>query len=121
MRKGRILICQRARTGPYPLQWEFPGGKLEAGESEPEALARELHEELGLRLSSADVGPLFARVGYDYPRTGRVELAVYRVPDGGAEPENRVFECIRWERPAVLSSYDFLPADRPLLPRLLNL
>ncbi len=118
MRQGRVLICQRARSGPYPLQWEFPGGKLEAGETEPEALARELREELGLGLTPGQIGPLVTRLRHEYPRTGAVELAFYRVPDAGSEPRNLIFESILWELPAGLASYDFLPADRPVLSML---
>ncbi|MGH9486813.1 MAG: (deoxy)nucleoside triphosphate pyrophosphohydrolase [Terriglobales bacterium] len=117
-RDGRVLICQRARSGPYPLLWEFPGGKLEAGESEPQALARELEEELGLQLRPEQIGALVARLRHRYPRTGTVELAFYEVPDAGGEPRNRVFEAMAWERVPALSSYDFLPADQPLLGML---
>lgn len=115
-RDGKILICQRAAAGRHGLRWEFPGGKVEAGESEPEALARELDEELGLQIAPEHIGPLVARLQHRYADCA-VELAFYEVA-ATAEPENRVFACIRWEAPQALAAYDFLEADLPLLPRL---
>ncbi|MGH9519107.1 MAG: NUDIX domain-containing protein, partial [Terriglobales bacterium] len=77
LRRGdHILICQRSRSGAMPLRWEFPGGKLEGGESEPDALRRELREELGI---VAKPGRLLARVRHTYAETGTLELAFYEV------------------------------------------
>lgn len=114
-RQGRILVCQRARGGAMPLQWEFPGGKLEPGEDERAALRRELREELGVEVR---IGRLFARVRHAYAAGPEVELAVYEVSLQAGEPRNRVFEQIVWELPDRLSTYDFLAADRPLLELL---
>lgn len=120
-RHGKILICQRSRTGPHPLRWEFPGGKIEPGETEVEALVRELGEELALVVRPEEVGRLLTRFEYQYPRSGSFELAFYEIADCTGEATNRIFEAIRWEAPEALSSYDFLEADRPLLPLLANL
>ncbi|TAN22105.1 MAG: (deoxy)nucleoside triphosphate pyrophosphohydrolase [Acidobacteria bacterium] len=119
-RDGKILICQRAAAGRHPLRWEFSGGKVEAGETEPEALARELAEELALRIGPEQIGPLVARLQHRYGELA-VELAFYAVAAPAAEPQNRVFAAIRWEAATSLEAYDFLEADRPLLPRLAKL
>lgn len=111
-RDGRILICRRASGDSHPGKWEFPGGKIEAGEAPEEALARELEEELGVR---ARVGPQVAHVHFGYPGGRGVELLFYRVLGFEGEPRNRVFGEIRWERREALSKYDFLEADRPLV------
>jgi 8-oxo-dGTP diphosphatase len=107
-REGKVLICQRRRRDSHPLRWEFPGGKVEAGESEQSALAREINEELGI---SARIGPLIARVSYTYAGRDPVELAFFSVKDFEGEPANLVFEQILWEKRANLAGYDFLEAD----------
>ncbi len=113
-REGRVLICQRAEGVRHAGRWEFPGGKVEAGESEAEALARELREELGIE---AAAGALLLRVRHDYGE-GELEIAFYEAAIEAGEPENRVFAAIAWERPEALAGYAFLDADRPLLRRL---
>lgn len=114
-RDRHILICQRSRSGAMPLRWEFPGGKVEAEESEPDALRRELREELGIE---ARPGRLLARVRHAYPESGVLELAFYEVRHFVGEPVNRVFEQVAWELPSRFDTYDFLPADRPVLDLL---
>lgn len=109
---GRILICRRAERDSHPGKWEFPGGKIERGETPQEALARELEEELGIR---ARIGPQTAYARYCYGRSLSVELLFYRVLDFEGECENRTFGEIRWESPSALPDYDFLEADRPLV------
>jgi mutator protein MutT len=112
-RGGRVLICQRA-GGRHAGRWEFPGGKVEAGESEPAALARELREELGIE---AEAGALLLRLHHDYGE-GELELAFYEAALRAGEPENRVFAAIAWERVEALAGYAFLEADAPLLRQL---
>lgn len=119
-RDGKILICQRSPAGRHPLRWEFPGGKVEANETEPQALARELAEELGLEIAPEQIGPLRARLQHRYPER-TVELAFYEVTAPVAEPQNRIFAAVCWAAPETLGAYDFLEADRPLLPRLAKL
>jgi len=116
-RDGQILICQRSRTQVQALRWEFPGGKMEAGESESAALVRELREELGVE---AQVGELIKRVNYRYSETGWLDLAFYAVAAFVGEPVNRVFEQVRWVRPAEMADFDFLEADRPILSLLMG-
>lgn len=110
-RDGRVLICQRSRGQVQPLRWEFPGGKVEAGESEVAALEREVWEELGV---VARCGALVFRLRYRYAETGELELAFYEMTWSG-EVENRVFEQIVWEEAGRLGGYDFLEADRPVV------
>ena len=107
-RAGRILICQRRPGDPHPLKWEFPGGKLEAGETPMDALRRELEEELGI---SARIGEEITRYEYCYPGKQPILLIFYRVADFSGEPRNRIFQQILWETAARLPEYDFLEGD----------
>ena len=111
-REGRVLICQRKADQAHPLQWEFPGGKVEAGESPEAALVRELSEELGI-----EAGPVsqIARYEFTYPGKIPILLIFLAVSDWRGEPENRIFERIVWEARTKLRSYDFLEGDRPFL------
>ena len=94
------------------LQWEFPGGKIESGESPEQALARELDEELGIR---AVIGPPVTRIRHNYRHGGAVDLQFFAVHEFSGEIENRIFEQVRWTRLEDLPGYDFLAADRGLI------
>ncbi|HET9785299.1 MAG TPA: (deoxy)nucleoside triphosphate pyrophosphohydrolase [Terriglobales bacterium] len=118
LRRGAaVLICQRG-AGRFAGKWEFPGGKCEAGESEPEALRRELREELGIE---SEVGRLFARVQHRYEH-GEVEIAFYEIAAFAGEPQDAatppLFAAMEWAAPARLGTYDFLAADLPVLELL---
>lgn len=115
VRDGKILICQRAATGAFPLKWEFPGGKVEGGEEPAAALARELREELGIR---ATVGPEVARIRHAYLGGPEVELLFFSVPAFTGEPVNQGFAALEWAPLASLPAYDFLEADRTLTARI---
>ena len=112
LRDGKLLICQRTRHQPMPLKWEFPGGKIEAGEQPAEALRRELEEELGIR---ARIGEEVTRLRHDYKKGGAVELQFFRVQEYAGEIENLVFREVRWVERAELPQFDFLEADRTLV------
>src|SRR5512140_3813025 len=114
VRRGEdILVTRRPDRPGKPGQWEFPGGKVEAGEAEPEALRRELREELGC---DADVGELLLRHRHRYPDLD-VELAFYRCTLApGVEPAPIGVSEIAWAAPGTLGRYDFLEADRAVLP-----
>ncbi len=114
-RDGRILICQRLRTDSHPLKWEFPGGKVESGESPAAALQRELEEELA---TQAHIGREIGRSTHRYEGRPPFVLVFYDVTDFQGEPENRVFERILWEKPERLPDYDFLEADAGFVRRL---
>jgi 8-oxo-dGTP diphosphatase len=107
-RDGRILIGQRKDLGHHPLKWEFPGGKLEPGETPEAALIRELQEELGIH---ARINRELMRYEYQYPGRSRILLIFYRVVDFEGEPQNLDFDQIRWEQPELLRNYDFLEGD----------
>lgn len=106
------MICQRRRGTRFELDWEFPGGKVEAGEGERACLERELREELGIE---TEIGGLVARVRHRYPETPELELAFYEVARFKGEPTNRIFEAIAWVHPKDLGSYKFLAADCAVL------
>ncbi|HUO59249.1 MAG TPA: (deoxy)nucleoside triphosphate pyrophosphohydrolase [Candidatus Acidoferrales bacterium] len=110
-----ILICQRRADQTFPLQWEFPGGKVEPGEQFPAALVRELDEELGIR---ADVGRRVAVVRHTY-QTGRaVELHFFHIERFERELENRIFEQICWQPREGITQFEFLEADRGVVRQL---
>jgi 8-oxo-dGTP diphosphatase len=112
VRGGEVLICQRRADQPMALQWEFPGGKLEPGESAEQALARELDEELGIQ---ATIGPLVTRIRHNYRNGGAVDLQFFSVREFSGEIENRIFAQLVWSPLERLPEYDFLPADRGLV------
>jgi 8-oxo-dGTP diphosphatase len=112
VRGGEVLIGQRRPDQPMALQWEFPGGKIEAGESPEQALARELTEELGIQ---AMVGPRVTRIRHNYRHGGAVDLQFFAVNEFAGEIENRIYNQVRWVRVEDLPEYDFLAADRGLI------
>ena len=107
-RDGRILICRRTPEQSHPLKWEFPGGKVEPGESPAEALARELEEELGITRAA---GEEIDRYEFAYPGKSPILLIFIRVTGFRGEPRNLIFHEIRWEPPDRLSSFDFIEGD----------
>jgi 8-oxo-dGTP diphosphatase len=112
VRGGEVLIGQRRPDQPMAMQWEFPGGKIEAGESAEQALARELHEELGIQ---ATVGQRVTRIRHNYRHGGAVDLQFFAVNEFTGEIENRIFHQLRWVKLEDLPGYDFLAADRGLI------
>ena len=107
-----VLICQRKADQPMRLKWEFPGGKIEAGESSEDALARELDEELGIK---AVIGPRVARIRHKYRNGGTIDLQFFVVREFSGALENRIFNDVRWAPLTELPGYDFLAADLGLI------
>ena len=107
-----VLICQRKADQPMSLKWEFPGGKVELGESSEAALKRELNEELGI---SAVIGRRVARVRHTYRNGGAIDLQFFLVQEFEGGIENRIFNDMRWAALAELPGYDFLAADLGLI------
>ncbi|HUE22892.1 MAG TPA: (deoxy)nucleoside triphosphate pyrophosphohydrolase [Bryobacteraceae bacterium] len=114
-RGGRILICRRSALQAHALKWEFPGGKVEAGETPPQALRRELQEELAV---DALVGDELERYEFRYPGKSAILLIFYAVADFSGEPRNCVFDEIRWVAPGELPQFDFLEGDVEFVKRL---
>ena len=111
---GRVLACQRADPPETAGRWEFPGGKVEPGEGEVEALVRECDEELGVRVAVGERVGGDVRLGH-----GRAVLRVYlaRLVDAG-EPEAREHAELRWLGPHELDTVPWLPADAPIVHAL---
>ncbi|MDW3850116.1 (deoxy)nucleoside triphosphate pyrophosphohydrolase [Micromonospora sp. BRA006-A] len=111
---GRVLACERSAPPEVAGRWEFPGGKVEPGEAETDALARECAEELGVRVA---VG---ARVGRDVRMAhGRSVLRVYAARLlHGDEPKALEHAELRWLSAGELDSVDWLPADVPIVAAL---
>jgi len=112
VRDGEVLIGQRRPDQPMALMWEFPGGKIEAGESPEQALVRELDEELGIR---ATVGQRVTRIRHNYRHGGAVDLQFFAVHEFAGEIQSRIYHQVRWVKLEDLSGYDFLAADRGLI------
>lgn len=107
-----VLICQRKPDQPMSLKWEFPGGKIEAGESSEDALVRELNEELGI---TAVIGRRVARIRHKYRNGGAIDLQFFVVKEFHGSLENRIFNDMRWAPLKALPEYDFLAADLGLI------
>ncbi len=114
LRDGQVLACARAEPPEMAGRWEFPGGKVEAGETEIDALVRECDEELGVQVA---VG---ARVGGDVPLGhGWAVLRVYLATLlDGEQPQRLEHAELRWLGADALDSVDWLPADAPIVAAL---
>jgi 8-oxo-dGTP diphosphatase len=111
---GAFLLAQRPPGKVYAGYWEFPGGKVEAGEPLQAALARELHEELGIELTRAY--PWITRV-FTYPHA-TVRLNFFRVAQWRGDPHPRENQAIAWQRPQGPMAEPMLPANAPVLASL---
>lgn len=114
-RDGQILIGQRKPRGRHALKWEFPGGKVEPGETPQAALARELREELGI---DAQIGDEIETYDFRYVTGAVTRLMFFRVTEFAGEPENLDFQQIIWSQREHLPQYDFLEGDRDFVRRL---
>jgi len=113
-RAGRVLIAQRPAGKPLAGRWEFPGGKVDTGESERAALARELREELGVEVVAAHP---FMRLTHAYTERD-VELSLWIVERINGEPRSLDAQALKWVSPAGLAAEDILEADQPFIAAL---
>lgn len=111
--EDKLLVCQRRRDAKFALMWEFPGGKIQPGESPVAALRRELREELGV---AVNVGPEVYRTTHKYAEMAdAVEIVFFACGIREGKLENLVFEQLAWCEPKNLPRMDFLAADRKLI------
>lgn len=115
VRNGKILIAQRPEGKSLAGFWEFPGGKLEAGETIKQCLIRELQEELSVE---ASVGEFIMNTSHDYEH-GSFSLEVFfvHIPDG-IEPHNNVHQQLKWVTPQEMELYTFPIADIAIIEKL---
>ena len=112
-----IFICQRRPDQPMGSKWEFPGGKVETGETAQGALARELNEELSI---TATIGDYITTVNHTYRNGTSIEIQFFRVTDFQGELVNQIFQQMVWSPLVRLPEYDFLAADLTLIRDLAN-
>jgi 8-oxo-dGTP diphosphatase len=113
----KYLITQRRPTAVLPLLWEFPGGRVEPGESDQATLERELKYRLGVEVVP---GRLISFVSHAYERYV-VELYLYECRIFGGVPEERNVNAFRWVKSSEFDQYDFTPADEASMTQLLGL
>ena len=117
MQAGRILIARRPAGDRLAGAWEFPGGKIESGETPRVCLQRELYEEFGIQ---ARIGSFFDRADYHYDHM-TVRLLVYRAEIEDGELKPTAHDAVRWVTPEQMGQFRFAPADRPIVARLQRL
>ncbi|MDX5331261.1 MAG: 8-oxo-dGTP diphosphatase MutT [Caulobacteraceae bacterium] len=116
---GRVLICQRPQGKQLAGLWEFPGGKVEAGETPEACLIRELDEELGIQVTNACLAPfVFASHGYE---SFHLIMPLYLCRRWSGVVTAREHEALAWVKPQKLKDYPMPPADAPLVAWLRDL
>lgn len=115
-RDGKLLIAQRAEGDECPLMWEFPGGKIEEGETSEECIIREIKEELNL-----DIRPLkvFMRIVY-HLNEKRIPITFFDAEITGGEMRLNVHNDVRWIGAEEIPSYEFMPPDARVVKKLLR-
>ena len=111
---ARFMICQRPTNKKRGGLWEFVGGKVEPGETEPEALVRECREELAVTI---EVGDIFCQLVHEYPDI-TITLTLYNAAILEGRPQMLEHQDIRYITPSEIDQYDFCPADAEILALL---
>ena len=112
--QGRILIAERLGGGPFHGLWEFPGGKIVSGETAPEALSRELAEELGIEVTASSS---FMNLRHEY-EDRIVTIEFFIVSEWNSDPVGREGQELRWVPTELLDADELLPADVPVVKAL---
>ena len=115
-RDGKYLITQRRTTAVLPLMWEFPGGRVEAGETDQQALKRELMHRLGVEI---EVGKLISFVSHPYEHYV-VDLFLYECTLVTETLESRAVNAFKWVASSDFDQYPFTPADEASMNKLLG-
>lgn len=110
----RFMICQRPAYKARGLLWEFVGGKVEPGETKPQALIRECHEELDITVAPAE---LFMELTHTYPDL-TIHLSLYHCTIAAGTPKLLEHNDLRWILPSEIPQYEFCPADAEILKRI---
>ena len=110
----RFMICQRPAYKARGLLWEFVGGKVEPGETKPQALIRECHEELDITVAPAE---LFIELTHAYPDL-TIHLSLYHCTIAAGTPKLLEHNDLRWILPSEIPQYEFCPADAEILKRV---
>ena len=113
---GRLLIAQRKETGKLPNKWEFPGGKVEPGETPEECLKREMEEEFDIGVT---IGEYLGESIYKYDH-GSIKLLAYRTTWIAGAFTMKDHQAIEWIKIDELPNYDFAPADKPFVEKLVS-
>lgn len=113
---NKFMICQRPEHKARALLWEFVGGKVEPGETKEQALIRECQEELAITLS---VGDVFMDVVHEYPDI-TVHLTLFDATIAEGTPQKLEHNDIKWIMPREIPNYDFCPADKEILKRIIE-
>lgn len=111
--EGHILLCQRHRNSlRFPLKWEFPGGKVEHNESPENAMIRELHEELGIKVITLEKIEDYL---FNYPQEDTFHLLFYKIIAFKNSLQNLQFETMTWVKKENIKDYDLLEGDLPFV------
>lgn len=114
--KDKFLICQRPAHKARGLLWEFVGGKVEAGETKKQALVRECKEELAITVEPHEI---FMEVMHEYPEIS-VRLTLFNCSILQGQPQLLEHKDMKWITPEEIANYDFCPADREILKKLIS-
>ncbi|MBI4370343.1 MAG: (deoxy)nucleoside triphosphate pyrophosphohydrolase [Elusimicrobia bacterium] len=116
LRRGRVLVGRRRPGKPYSGYWEFPGGKVEKGESLRQCVEREFQEEMGLVVSA---GPLVSENIYEYSN-GPVRINIFEVRCFDGEPQMLEHDRLDWVKPGKLDALHLLPGNLAVAPQIKN-